>query len=119
MNQNDQANMLNGIVEDWAKESGKIIDIVINEVARALDIDEKKIIKLLKSIDSPYTDSQNKIVGYIDGEPMKRTTYHMIVKRIFENVAGKLIKKGVYVPSDASHTTFINEAMYQHCLKNF
>lgn len=119
MDQITLANTVQDVVEDWARESGKIIDVVINEVARALEIDEKEIVKLLKLIDSPFVDAQNKIVGYIDGKPIKRTTYHMIVKRIFENVAGKLIKIGVYSPSDASHTVFLQEAMYQHCKNNF
>ena len=119
MDQIKLAHVVQNVVEDWAKESGKIIDVVINEVARALDIPEKQVIKLLKLIRSPFVDAQNKIVGYIDGEPMKRTTYHMTVKRIYEKVAGQLIKKGVYVPSDASHTLFVNEAMYRHARKLF
>jgi len=119
MDQIKLAHLMQNVVEDWARESGKMIDVVINEVSRALDIPEKQINKLLKLIDSPFVDAQNKIVGYIDGEPIKRTTYHMIIKRIFESVAGKLIKKGVYCPSDASHTVFLQEAMYQHSRNKF
>lgn len=119
MDQIKQAQILNEIVEKWARESGKIIDVVINEVARALDIDEKIILKRLKLINSPFVDPQNKVVGYLEGKPMKRTTYHMIVKRIYENVAGVLVKKGVYSPSDASHQLFLAEAMYQHAKNNF
>lgn len=119
MDQIELAYLMQDVIENWARESGKLIDIVINEVSRALDIPENQINKLLKLIDSPFVDAQNKIVGFIDGELIKRTTYHMIIKRIFENVAGKLIKKGVYSPSDASHTVFLQEAMYQHSRNKF
>ena len=78
------------MVTERAKESGKHIDIIINELSRHYDIEEKEIVRLLKTANSIFTGTFNKVIGFIDGEAIKRTTYHMQIKKIFTKVCSKL-----------------------------
>ena len=102
------------IIETLAKESGKHIDIIINELARHYEIEEREITKELKAINSKFIDDTNRIVGYIDGEPIKRTTYHMSCIRIFRKIVSGYKRVSTFDPNDQSHIGFITEAVYSH-----
>jgi hypothetical protein len=110
----DRAELLEEIIETMAMESGKHVDIVINEVARHYEIPEKKIVDHLKSIDSIFVNDTNRIVGYIDGEPIKRTTYHMACKRIFEKLIAGFRKNELFDPTDQAHINFLTESTYSY-----
>jgi hypothetical protein len=105
------------MIEEMARESGKHIDIIINELARHYEVKERHITDLLKTIDSKFTDETNRIVGYIDGEPMKRTTYHMACKRIYEKLIKGFKKSEIFDPTDQEHINFLTETTYSY-LKN-
>jgi uncharacterized protein (UPF0297 family) len=108
----DRAELLEEIVETMAMETCKHVDIIINEVARHYGITEKKIVDLLKSINSKFVNDTNRIVGYIDGEPLKRTTYHMACKRIFEKLVTGFRKNDLFDPTDQNHINFLTESTY-------
>ncbi len=121
MNEIEQAMVYEDIIFAEAKETGKHVDIIINDVARYYNIDKKEIIKSLRLIDSDYADSANRIIGYIDGKPMKRTTYHMSCVRIFEKIIDGIKKSdvdGVFGTSQ-EHINFLTEATYRYlCQKS-
>lgn len=108
------ADVMEEIIFQLAKESGKHIDIVINEIARHYGVGEKEIKDSLKSIDSPFADGTNRIVGFIDGEPIKRTTYHMSCMRVFRKIIDGLKGVETFDPEDQSHINFITEATYNY-----
>lgn len=111
MTEKKLARFLDIMVTERAKESGKHIDIVINELSRHYGMEEKEIVKLLKSVNSKFSGTFNKVIGYIDGEPIKRTTYHMQIKKIFTKVCSRLDIKDL--SQDDINT--INETFFQHC----
>jgi len=100
------------IVRQLAIDTGKHIDVIINEVARHYEIEEKEITSLLKSIDSVFVDETNRIVGFIDGTPIKRTTYHMTCLRIFKKIIHSLRHIETFDPNNQTHINFITESMY-------
>lgn len=106
--------LLEEIIDEWAKESGKHIDLVINDIARYYKMDEKNIVESLKAIDSKFTNGTNRIIGYIDGHPVKRTTYHMNCIRVFKKVISGLKNVETFEASDQSHINFLTETMYQY-----
>jgi hypothetical protein len=108
----DRAKLLEEIIETMAMETGKHVDIVINEVARHYGISEKKIADHLKYIRSKFIEETNRIVGYIDGEAIKRTTYHMACKRIFEKLIDGFRKNELFDPTDQDHINFLTESTY-------
>lgn len=110
--------LMEEIVRQLAIETGKHIDIIINEVARHYEIEEKVIVNALKSIDSNFVDETNRIVGFIDGEPIKRTTYHMTCLRIFKKLIHSLRHIETFDPSDQDHINFITESMYDFVKSN-
>jgi hypothetical protein len=112
----DQAIVFEDIIEERAK-TGKHVDIIINEMARHYEVKERYITDLLKSINSKFTDETNRIVGYIDGEPIKRTTYHMSCKRIYEKLIAGVRKCEIFDPTDQEHVNFLTESTYTY-LKN-
>jgi hypothetical protein len=109
---NWDAELMEEIVRQLAIETGKHIDIIINEVARHYEIEEKVIVNALKSIDSKFVDETNRIVGFIDGVPIKRTTYHMTCLRIFKKLIHSLRHVETFDPTDQNHINFITESMY-------
>lgn len=113
----ERAELLENMIEDMAITTGKHVDIIINELARHYNTSEKILTKHLKLIDSKFIDETNRIVGYIDGEPIKRTTYHMAVKRIFEKMTTGLRKHEDFDPSSQEHIHFLTENTYSY-LKN-
>jgi hypothetical protein len=114
----DRAELLEEIIETMARESGKHVDIVINEIARHYGISERLIANHLKTIKSKFIDETNRIVGYIDGEPIKRTTYHMACKRIFEKLIDGFRKNELFDPTNQAHINFLTESTYCY-FKNF
>jgi hypothetical protein len=86
-------------------------------MARHYKIASHEIVELLKSIDSPYTMETNRIVGFIDGSPIKRTTYHMQVKKIFEKLHRGITRHRISFPDEwdgNDKVKFITEAMYSY-----
>jgi hypothetical protein len=57
-------------------------------------------------------------VGYIDGEPIKRTTYHMACKRIYEKLIEGFRKNELFDPRDQGHIKFLTESVYYY-FKNY
>lgn len=110
----DRAELLEEIIETMAMETGKHVDIIINEIARHYGIREKKIIDHLKSINSKFINETNRIVGYIDGEPIKRTTYHMACKRIFEKLIDGFKTNELFDPRNQDHINFLTESTYSY-----
>jgi uncharacterized protein (UPF0297 family) len=114
----ERAPLLEIMVEEMARETGKHIDIIINEFARHYEVKEKVLIDHLKSINSKFVNDTNRIVGYIDGEPMKRTTYHMACKRIFEKLIAGFRKNELFDPTDQAHINFLTESTYSYFANN-
>ena len=112
------ADVMQEIIDQYARETGKHVDVVINEVARHYGVEEKTIKDQLKSIGSPFMDGTNRIVGYIDGKPVKRTTYHMSCIRIFRKIISGLEGVETFDPEDQNHVAFITEATYNYLKDN-
>lgn len=110
----DQAFVFEATIEDRAITTGKHVDVIINEMARHYEVKERYITDRLKSIQSKFTDETNRIIGYIDGEPMKRTTYHMACKRIFERLVKGFKGSDVFDPTDQEHIKFLTESTYSY-----
>jgi len=110
----ERAELLEEIIETLAMETGKHVDIIINEIARHYGIGENKIVSHLKGINSKFIDETNRIVGYIDGEPIKRTTYHMACKRIFEKLIDGFKKNELFDPRNQDHINFLTESTYSY-----
>lgn len=113
----ERALVIEDMIADLALESGKHVDIIINEISRHYEVDQKVVTDLLKSVDSVFINETNRIVGYIDGQPIKRTTYHMSCKRIFEKIVKGFKRNELFDIGDQDHITFITEATYSY-LKN-
>jgi hypothetical protein len=112
------AELYEEIIETLANETGKHIDIIINEVARHYEVKETDVKAALKSISSKFVDGTNRIVGYIDGEPIKRTTYHMSCIRIYKKIISGLNHINTFNPEDQTHINFITEATYNYLKEN-
>jgi hypothetical protein len=110
----DKAFVFETMIEDTAIITGKHIDVIVNEMARHYEVKERYITNCLKSIQSKFTDETNRIIGYIDGEPMKRTTYHMACKRIFEKLVKGFNGSDVFDPTNQNHTKFLTESTYSY-----
>jgi hypothetical protein len=110
----DQAFVFETLIETMAIETGKHVDIIINELARHYDIKEKYIVNCLKNICSKFVDETNRIVGYIDGKPVKRTTYHMACKRIYEKLISGFCKCEAFDPTNQQHINYMTESTYAY-----
>ena len=113
----DQAIIFEDMIEEMALESGKHVDIIINELARHYEITERVIINLLKSINSRFIDDTNRIVGFIDNDPIKRTTYHMSCKRIFEKLVKGFRRNDLFDAANQDHIGFLTESIYSYLKK--
>lgn len=116
--QEEAAQMLELMVEEIAIEDGKHVDIIINELARHYEVNERQIVNALKSISSKYIDETNRIVGYIDGEPIKRTTYHMACKRIFSKLMKGFSRNDLFDGTNQDHINFLTESTYSYLKEN-
>lgn len=110
----ERAIVIEDMIAELAIESGKHIDIVINELARHYEVAEKEIIDLLKYIKSVFIDDTNRIVGYIDREPIRRTTYHMACKRIFEKIIKGFKRNEIFDVASQEQINFITESTYSY-----
>lgn len=110
----DRAIVFEDMIEDMALETGKHVDTIINELARHYEIEERTIINLLKSINSRFIEETNRIIGFIDEEPIKRTTYHMACKRIFEKLVKGFRRNDLFDGANQDHINFLTESIYSY-----
>ena len=81
-----------------AESKAEIISVeqLITMISGALDISRDDIVKELKNINSEFTNT-NAVVGFINGKPVKRTTFYLNTKHILEKVYTKIEKMGITV----------------------
>lgn len=82
--------LVNEMIDIEAKESERPVKEILQEIANFYQVSEKYLIKNLKKINSIYT-ANNNIVGYIDGQPIKRTCailqFIRVIKKIYKSLS--------------------------------
>lgn len=104
-NVNENADILNAIIEELAIETEAYIPNIIKTVADHYSIHPSHIISALKTINSDFT-ANNNIICYYCGKPIKRTTYTCAQRRIIEKIAWKA--KRAYYGTENAAAIFMN-----------
>ena len=92
--------VLDAMITSIIKENEGIgSQLVIEMLADYYETDEDSIRDLLKVTKSDYV-TNNQVIGFIDGKPLRRTTHHCRMYSIFQGIAKKLTIRGFNCNND-------------------
>jgi len=77
------------IIDEIAIETELSIEMILSLLSDYYDMSIDEIETCLSKIGSKYTE-YNRVVGYIDGKPMKRTAEIMSVTKIIQTIGRKV-----------------------------
>ncbi len=77
------------IIDEIAIETELPIEMILSLLSDYYDMSIDEIETCLSKIDSKYIE-YNRVVGYIDGKPMKRTSESMAVTKIIQTIGRKV-----------------------------
>lgn len=92
-NIDEMSDVLNEMIDVYAKETEEYIPNIITDVAHFYSIDRKILVHALKKINSIYT-ANNNVVFYQNGKPTKRTAYSCAQRTLLIKIGKKL--KNIY-----------------------